>query len=176
MVRDELQIQTADEHRFVIAGPSIKLAPKAAEVLTPAVHELATNASKYGAFSKPTGHVDVQWRIEVREDEDWLELLWLKTRVEFGSELPHRKGFGTELSVREAKLAGRARSPTYQALAYENPRLCGVGGASKVRPPVPAADDEGPPRIDAGSSTHPLAALPVQRVHSTHREVAKVAL
>jgi PAS domain S-box-containing protein len=100
MVRDELLSQGAGEPRFGIAGPSITLAPKAAEVLTLAVHELATNASKYGALSKPNGAVDVQWHIENREGQDWLEFAWLETGVELGLEVPNRKGFGTELVTR----------------------------------------------------------------------------
>jgi two-component sensor histidine kinase len=100
MVRDELLTQAEGEHRCAIAGPSLTLAPKAAEVLTLAVHELATNASKYGALSKPNGAVDVHWAIEHREGQDWLEFAWLESGVELGSELPRRKGFGTELVTR----------------------------------------------------------------------------
>jgi PAS domain S-box-containing protein len=100
MVRDELVIQAAGEHGFVIAGPSITLAPKAAEVLTLAVHELATNACKYGAFSQPNGRIDVHWAVEEREDQNWLEFSWIESGVELGSEPPRRKGFGTELVTR----------------------------------------------------------------------------
>jgi PAS domain S-box-containing protein len=100
MVRDELMTQSADEDRFMIAGPSITLAPKAAEVLTLAVHELATNATKYGAFSQPNGHVGVQWGINRGGEQDWLEFRWSETGVELGSEPPRRKGFGTELVTR----------------------------------------------------------------------------
>jgi PAS domain S-box-containing protein len=100
MVRDELLTQAEGEHRCAIAGPSITLAPKAAEVLTLAVHELATNASKYGALSKRNGAVDVHWGIERREGQDWLEFAWLETGVELGPELSRRVGFGTELVTR----------------------------------------------------------------------------
>lgn len=100
MVQDELLTQGAAEHRFAVTGPSVTLAPKAAEVLTLAIHELATNASKYGALSQPSGRVDVKWTIEKRQGEDWLEFCWTETGVELAPELPRRKGFGTELVTR----------------------------------------------------------------------------
>ena len=100
MVRDELLTQAEGGHRCAIAGPPLTLAPKAAEVLTLAVHELTTNASKYGALSKPNGAVDVHWRIERRADRDWLEFVWSETGVELGPDLPRGKGFGTELVTR----------------------------------------------------------------------------
>jgi PAS domain S-box-containing protein len=97
MVRDELLTQAEGEHRCAIAGPSVMLAPKAAEVLTLAVHELATNSSKYGALSKPNGAVDVHWATEGREGQDWLEFAWSESGIELGPEWPRRKGFGMEL-------------------------------------------------------------------------------
>jgi PAS domain S-box-containing protein len=101
MVRDELQIQAAGEDRFKIDGASIMLAPKAAEVLTLGVHELVTNASKYGALSQTNGHVDVQWSVERREQDDWLEFRWSESGVELGPEPQGRRiGFGTELVTR----------------------------------------------------------------------------
>jgi PAS domain S-box-containing protein len=100
LIRDELLSQTEGEHRCRIAGPPVMLAPKAAEVLTLAVHELATNAGKYGALSQPDGAIDVQWRIEPRADRDWIEIDWVETGVALGPEPPRRKGFGTELVTR----------------------------------------------------------------------------
>ena len=100
MVRDELLTQAATENRFRIEGPPITLAPKAAEVLTLAVHELATNATKYGALSQATGTVDVHWRVQTRGNEDRLEFAWSESGVELGPEPPRRKGFGTELITR----------------------------------------------------------------------------
>lgn len=54
-------MQAQHEGQYLIDGPESVLSPKAAEVLTLAVHELATNAVKYGAFSVPTGRVSVRW-------------------------------------------------------------------------------------------------------------------
>lgn len=69
-------------------------------MLTLAVHELATNATKYGALSQPDGAIDVRWRTERRVDQDWMEFIWSETGVELGPEISRRKGFGTELVTR----------------------------------------------------------------------------
>ncbi|WP_292148664.1 hypothetical protein, partial [Mesorhizobium sp.] len=55
IVRDELLAQAADASRVSVDGPSLILMPKAAEVLTLAIHELTTNAAKYGAIGAPQG-------------------------------------------------------------------------------------------------------------------------
>ena len=57
IIRDELLSQAADEARVLVGGPQVTLAPKAAEVLTLAIHELATNATKYGALRAPAGRI-----------------------------------------------------------------------------------------------------------------------
>src|SRR3546814_7674240 len=70
MVRDELLAQTADPSRVSVEGTHVTLAPKAAEVLTLAIHELATNAAKYGAIRAPAGEIAVHWRREQRDGQD----------------------------------------------------------------------------------------------------------
>ena len=47
--------------RVMIEGPKITLTAKAAQNFALAVHELATNAAKYGARSKSRGHVRISW-------------------------------------------------------------------------------------------------------------------
>jgi PAS domain S-box-containing protein len=50
--------------RVTLAGPSVRLGPKMTQTLGMAVHELATNAAKYGALSAPGGEVALDWRLE----------------------------------------------------------------------------------------------------------------
>ncbi|ONF97035.1 Blue-light-activated histidine kinase [Sphingomonas jeddahensis] len=100
IVGDELAAQDAAPARIHVAGPQITLSAKAAEVVTLAVHELATNASKYGAIAQPDGHIDVRWQLQVRDEQDWLELEWRETNVEIASDAVPRSGFGTELITR----------------------------------------------------------------------------
>ena len=96
------------DHRINIHGPSLAIAPSAALAIAMAVHELATNAVKYGALSG-AGKVDVIWRLEEIRGETWLKLDW----VERGGPpvaQPKRKGFGSRLIGRglAAQLGGEA--------------------------------------------------------------------
>ncbi len=100
MVRDELLVQAASEDQFSIDGPDVELSPKAAEVLTLAVHELATNATKYGAFSRDGGTLDLSWTVERRDGCDWLLMHWQEHGVSILESAPRRQGFGTELIAR----------------------------------------------------------------------------
>jgi two-component sensor histidine kinase len=79
---------------FRIAGPPLALAPRAAEVIGMAIHELATNSLKYGALSADHGHVDVGW--SRRPDGTGLTLWWRENGGPPVSE-PKHHGFGTTL-------------------------------------------------------------------------------
>jgi two-component sensor histidine kinase/putative methionine-R-sulfoxide reductase with GAF domain len=98
IVRDELLAQSAGDEKFVIAGPPVVLSPKAAEVLTLAIHELATNAVKYGALAQPEGVIRAEWSTEQRDGRLWVSFAWRETGV--CVEGPGRSGFGTELITR----------------------------------------------------------------------------
>ena len=54
----------AGDGRLVLEGPALNLEPKTAVALALAMHELATNAVKYGALSTAAGRVDVRWSTE----------------------------------------------------------------------------------------------------------------
>ncbi len=97
MVREELLAQAAQADQIEVEGPDIGLSPKAAEILTLAVHELATNAAKYGALSASTGMVKVSWEVQPGDEEDMLTLRWSETGVRVAATAPRREGFGTEL-------------------------------------------------------------------------------
>jgi PAS domain S-box-containing protein len=80
------------EDRFDIAGPQLRLSPKAVVPLTMALHELCANASKYGALSVAEGRVSIHWRMS--SDPDRAVFRW----VEQGGppvEAPATKGFGS---------------------------------------------------------------------------------
>ena len=98
MIREELSAQAHQESQYDISGPELMISPKAAEVLSLAVHELATNAMKYGAFSVPEGRVVVTWKVFRAEGEDVLRLDWVEHRPIAADWLqPTRKGFGSQL-------------------------------------------------------------------------------
>ncbi|MBD8907814.1 PAS domain-containing protein [Methylorubrum zatmanii] len=96
IVHDEVSAQALREDQYDLSGPEIELPPKAAEILTLAVHELATNALKYGALSVPEGCVRVRWGTFAKRDETWLGFDWAESS---GSDpVPvTRRGFGREL-------------------------------------------------------------------------------
>ena len=84
-----------DRPRVSLDGPAILLTPSATVTLTLALHELATNAAKYGALSNDEGTVKVHWTV----DSDSLTLVW---RESGGPPVvkPSETGFGTRLLER----------------------------------------------------------------------------
>ncbi|HCM49389.1 MAG TPA: histidine kinase, partial [Microbacterium sp.] len=84
------------EARVRLEGPDFLLSPEVALALTMIVHELTTNAIKYGALSNERGWVDVSWTVEPREGCDRLTLTWQESGGPKVEE-PTRNGFGTKL-------------------------------------------------------------------------------
>ena len=84
-----------DRERFSVAGPALRLGPKSAVALSMAVHELCTNAIKYGALSAESGHVDIEWH------EQGARLQW-QWREGGGPPVapPARTGFGSRMIER----------------------------------------------------------------------------
>lgn len=78
--------------RFDLDGPDINLGSKAALSLSLLLHELATNAIKYGALSVPDGRIAVRWR----KQDEMLVLLWTETGGPPTGE-PQRVGLGSRL-------------------------------------------------------------------------------
>jgi len=81
--------------RIAIEGEPITVTPRVALTLALGLHELTTNASKYGALSVPAGHIDVCWRIERSASRP--PSLWFEWRERGGPKVavPERQGFGT---------------------------------------------------------------------------------
>ena len=111
LVREELLAQAPKAGQVTVEGPDIILSAKAAEVLALAVHELATNAVKYGAFSGSGGEVAVRWSRDQERDQDWLKLKWCETGGPPIAQAPRRDGFGTDLVTMRVpyELRGRGR-------------------------------------------------------------------
>ncbi len=85
-----------EEKRFHIAGPAVELGARAALAVALALHELNTNAMKYGALSNAVGKVDITWSIEREAGGDLLRLEW---REGGGPPVtaPKKTGFGSRL-------------------------------------------------------------------------------
>jgi PAS domain S-box-containing protein len=80
--------------RFAYGGPDVQLPPKSATAMALALHELATNAAKYGALSRPEGEIALHWRIDSARGE--LHIVW-RERGGPAVTPPARTGFGTRL-------------------------------------------------------------------------------
>ncbi|HLL31530.1 MAG TPA: HWE histidine kinase domain-containing protein [Allosphingosinicella sp.] len=100
----------ASRDRLTVTGPELRVQPRTAVSLAMAVHELCTNAVKYGAFSNDGGRVRVEWGVDSSGGESRLRLVW---QEEGGPPvaLPTRRGFGTRMIERAlaAELGGSAR-------------------------------------------------------------------
>ncbi|MFK4722905.1 two-component sensor histidine kinase [Bradyrhizobium niftali] len=95
--------------RIRMNGPAVPLSPRLAVVLSMIVHEIATNAAKYGALSNETGRVTLEWEVIADTPKPWLRLIW----TEIGGPpvtAPVRRGFGSRLIERSARdqLGGEA--------------------------------------------------------------------
>ncbi len=89
--------------RFHLIGVDHPLAPKMVVSLSMVIHELATNAVKYGALSVPGGSVHIEWVVTSAADADRLAMRW----EEAGGPqvaVPSRRGFGTRLLERQVAM------------------------------------------------------------------------
>lgn len=91
LVEKVLRIE-AEGQRFEIDGPDVSIGPKAALSLSLLLHEMATNAVKYGALSADNGRVEVSWRLS----DELFEVDWREVGGPPACE-PHEKGFGSRL-------------------------------------------------------------------------------
>lgn len=136
LVLDELEAQAALPGRYSVKGHDVALSPKAAEVLTLAIHELATNAVKYGALAQGDGRIDITWTVEEKGEgaAPWLSLTW----TEFGVRMddgPRREGFGTELITARVpyELKGEGRMEFRETGVAATIRFPLVAGASVLQ-------------------------------------------
>jgi two-component sensor histidine kinase len=86
------ELQPFQGHRMVLMGPSVTLTSEVAVALGMAVHEMGTNAAKYGAFQGSDGSLQVRWS----ETNGVLTLHW-RERSRRKLETPARQGFGSRL-------------------------------------------------------------------------------
>lgn len=131
LIRDQLRIGTIDAARLSVSGPAVELAPTAALRLAMILHELSTNASKYGALSNATGTIALSWRVE----NGRMTMVWRETGGPPAC-APTRHGFGTTLIEQSAKADGGSAVPTYSAegLAWTIVMILTNGETSPLAP------------------------------------------
>jgi two-component sensor histidine kinase len=122
------------EARVRIDGPSIMLEPNTAQTVAISLHELATNAAKYGSLSTPHGRVEIVW---CRKADGRLSLRWIEAGGPTVTPPTHR-GFGTR--IMENIIAGQLKGEVHFdwrdqgltceiALLLDLPQKCDGGGA-----------------------------------------------
>lgn len=109
LIETELSAQSAYAGSVTLDGPKgVRLRSGAVQTLALALHELVTNAVKYGALEQPDGHLTVRWWLETSGEsgKPWLHLDWKESGVEM-------------TSVSELRRAGKGRELIEQALRYQ---------------------------------------------------------
>ena len=106
VIQTALRAHLDDMDRIILDGPPVQFPPKAAVTITLALHELATNATKYGALLSEHGAVMIGWSLD---DEGVFELAWREMDGPPVIE-PGRRGFGSRMLERAlaTELAGSA--------------------------------------------------------------------
>ncbi|MCH8686568.1 response regulator [Pedomonas mirosovicensis] len=110
LIQNQVRLGLIDETRLAAIGPDVDFEPEMALHLALVLHELTTNAHKYGAFSTPHGRVDLTWTLETGS----IRMSW----VESGGPTvkpPTRHGFGTSLIERSLRAMGGQAKATYGA-------------------------------------------------------------
>jgi two-component sensor histidine kinase len=92
-----------------MSGPAVPISPRLAVVLAMMLHEIATNAAKYGALSNDSGKVVLDWEVATEAAKRKLKFTWTETG---GPPVtaPVQRGFGSRLIERSARdqLGGEA--------------------------------------------------------------------
>ena len=130
--------------RVLLAGPAVELPAELAVPIGMAIHELTTNAAKYGAFSTPRGWLEVEWDVRGIDGARKLQLCWTE-RDGPAVEPPSRKGFGSSLIQRLLATQCRAEID----FAYDRPGLRFRMSVSLIRP---ALDEMSPLRAGEASA------------------------
>ena len=110
LIGDQLKIGTIDPQRFEATGPDVQLAPQDALRLALVLHELVTNANKYGAFANASGQVSLSWSAS----ENRLQLKW-QERDGPNVKAPIKRGFGSTLIEGSIKSDGGVATASYHA-------------------------------------------------------------
>jgi PAS domain S-box-containing protein len=125
LVREQVLYGCADDSRIACSGPALTLDPQTAVHLALVLHELATNARKYGALSVPQGRLSVVWETQAN-DGQILQIAW-DERDGPQVAAPQRRGFGSTLIERTLKAHGGEAALRYGSR----------GVSARIRLPLP---------------------------------------
>ena len=141
LARETLRAFQNNDGNIRVGGSAVRLKPKAAQSIALVLHELATNATKYGALSVPQGTVDLSCERIVNSGEDHLRLVW---REKGGPPVtqPNKEGFGLT-ALRAAAYEADADveiqfAPDGLKYTLEGPLIVREGESAPSSPPRPA--------------------------------------
>ena len=153
LVRDELmEFHLSDGPRLRIDGPQVRLKGQSAELMGVALHELATNAAKFGMLLKDAGRLECCWAIEGEADAPRLAFWWQEHNVAVLAPAPLPFGFGRDFIE---------TGMPYQIGAVTRFELRPGGVRCEIELALPAdvpTDDDAP----LGSPSHGMASPPEQ--------------
>lgn len=150
LAEQELKAQAHSDAQYDLAGPDLTLPAKATEVLSLALHELTTNALKYGALSREDGHVSLRWKVEPQDGRPWLRMEWRERHpAPAGWFPPQRCGFGTSLIEQRVpyELGGIGRIAFEATGAVASIEFPLMDGSSILQTQAPV-----PVRVEGGSN------------------------
>jgi two-component sensor histidine kinase/CheY-like chemotaxis protein len=111
IVREQVLVGGDEDERIKCSGPSLLLGSQTSLHLALVLHELATNARKYGALSDPNGRLSVQWEVRTNGARS-LVVEWNETGRQ-NIRAPRRRGFGSALIERTLRAHGGKASSRY---------------------------------------------------------------
>ncbi|MEG0182863.1 MAG: PAS domain-containing protein [Stenotrophomonas sp.] len=98
MLDEEIAAQVHLPGQYALQGEDLLLPPKAAEVLSLVIHELATNALNHGRLAQGEGQIEVHWAISQESAQPWLALHWCERHAPVADWVPpQRRGMGCSL-------------------------------------------------------------------------------
>ena len=103
LLRSELAALGAPDEKFTLDGPAgVPLKSATVQTFSLALHELATNALKYGALASPNGHLTVRWNVAEGDGPPRLQVDWRESGVDMThvGDRPRGGGYGRELIER----------------------------------------------------------------------------
>ena len=113
LLESELAPYRDDDSKITLTGPDIGLDGQGAVALALVLHELATNAAKYGALSTSAGRLSVDWNVPV-DAPPLLDVIWQERNGPLVAP-PTRRGFGSELIARSLGPHGGTAISSYAA-------------------------------------------------------------
>jgi PAS domain S-box-containing protein len=130
IVREQVVLGSTDGTRIAWSGPRVMLDARSAVQLALVLHELATNARKYGALSVPAGRLAIGWTLALQPERE-LRLDWRESGVA-NLRAPRTSGFGTTLVERTLESCGGQAEIQYGA----------DGVCCHIRLPLPVDDQD----------------------------------